>query len=469
MGRSYHASFDPSPATTAMTHRTTPPVSFTSVHGRELVAEFSAGYLTSDAGLLLLREADRQIGLVAALDAAIADPRAPDRIVHPQATLLAQRVFGLAAGYEDLNDHHVLRRDPLWQAATDHPDVDGSAELGSAPTLCRLENRITRRDLVRFAAVLVDQFVASFDTPPTELTLDIDATDDPLHGRQENHFFHGYYDHHCFLPLYITCGSRLLVAYLRPSNIGADRHAAPILKLLVARLRQAWPGIRILIRGDSGFSRWRLMRWCDANDIRYIFGLARNPVLERASREWVAWVRTAHALDGRTHRVFGTLSYAAQTWDRPRRVIVKAEHLCGGEDGKSNPRYVVTNLAGDAKALYEHTYCARGDSENRIKEQQLGLFADRTSCHAFLSNTFRVLLAAAAYVLVEHIRRTALVGTELEKAEVGTIRLRLFRVAGLVVTSVRRLVVRLSMSYGWQHVFARAAQRLRSGPRAETS
>lgn len=445
-----------------MTKRTTTPVSFSSVQQRELLAEFSAGHITSDAGLLLLREADRQIGLVQALDAAIADPRAPERVIHPQSTLLTQRLFGIAAGYEDLNDHQRLRTDPLWQAATDHPEVDDSAELASPPTLCRLENRITRRDLVRIAAVLVDQFIASFPTPPTELTLDIDATDDLIHGNQEKNFFHGYYDHHCFLPLYVTCGSRLLVAYLRPSNIGADKHARAIIKLLVTRLRQVWPAVKILVRGDGGFGRWQMMRWCDSNDVRYILGLARNPVLQRESAEWLAWVAEAYRLDGHCHRVFGTLSYAAGTWDRPRRVIVKAEHLRGGEDGKSNPRYVVTNLAGDARALYENVYCQRGDSENRIKEQQLGLFADRTSCHAFRANTFRVLLAAAAYVLVEHIRRTALVGTELEKAEVGTIRLRLFRVAGLVVKSVRRLVVRIAASFVGQDVFRLAAERLQS-------
>ena len=452
-----------------MTHRTTAPVSFTTALGRKLVAEFSAGHLTSDAGLVLLREADRQIGLVAALDAAIDDPRSPERIEHPQTTLLAQRLFGLAAGYEDLNDHQHLRHDPLWQAATDHPEVDGSAALASPPTLCRLENRITRRDLIRIAAVLVEQFVASFDAPPTELTLDIDATDDPIHGQQEQHFFHGYYDAYCFLPLYVTCGSRLLVAYLRPANIGADHHARAIIKLLVTRLRQAWPAVKLLIRGDSGFCRWRLMRWCDSHDVRYLFGLARNAVLERESKEWLDWVSEAHRLDGQSHRFFGTLSYAAKSWGRHRRVIVKAEHLCGGDGGKSNPRYVVTNLAGEARTLYEEVYCARGDSENRIKEQQLGLFADRTSCHAFPANTFRVLMAAAAYVLVEHIRRTALVGTELEKAEVGTIRRRLFRVAALVVTSVRRLVVRLARSYVWQALFARVARQLQSPRRADST
>ena len=454
-----------------MTQRTTPPCAFSSVHRRELVAEFTAGHITSDAGLLLLREADKQIGLLDALDQAIPDPRSPERIVHPQRTLLAQRLFGLAAGYEDLNDHDRLRHDPLWQAATDHPEADGSAELASSPTLCRLENRIDRPTLVRIAAVLVEQFIASFETPPGELTLDIDATDDPIHGDQENRFFHGYYDHHCFLPLYVTCGKQLLVAYLRPSNIGADRHARAVLKLLVERLRQAWPSVKILIRGDGGFCRWRLMRWCDSHDLRYLLGLPRNPVLERRSAEWMDQVTEAHRIDGRSHRVFGELSYAAKSWDRPRRVIAKAEYLRGGDDAsaKANPRYVVTNLAGDARELYEDIYCQRGESENRIKEQQLGLFADRTSCHAFVANQFRVLMAACAYALVEHIRRTALVGTELEKAEVGTIRLRLFRVAALVVKSVRRLVVRLSRSYVWQELFARVAERLRSRPRAESS
>lgn len=454
-----------------MTQPTTPPVSFSTVLGRELVAEFSAGFITSDAGLLLLREADQQIGLINAVNAAIPDPRTPERIVHPQRTLLAQRLFGLAAGYEDLNDHDRLRHDPLWQAAADHPEVHGTAVLASSPTLCRLENRIDRPMLFQLATILVDQFLASFETAPAELILDVDATDDPIHGHQENRFFHGYYDNHCFLPLYITCGSRLLVAHLRPSDIGADHHARAILKLLVTRLRQSWPNVKIVIRGDSGFCRWRLMRWCDSHDIRYIFGLPRNSVLEEMSAEWMTQVTQAYRLDGQSHRVFGTLSYAAATWDRPRRVIVKGEYLrsSGGSLAKANPRYIVTNLAGDARELYERFYCQRGDSENRIKEQQLGLFADRTSCHAFLANQFRVLMAGLAYVLVEHIRRTALIGTELEKAEVSTIRLRLFRVGALVVQSVRRIVVRLSASYVWQVLFAQVSNRLRSRPMSETS
>ena len=450
-----------------MTDRTTTSIPFATAGRRQVVADFSGGTITSDAGLLLLRQADRQLGLVDALDAVIPDPRQPDRITHPQRTLLAQRVYAIACGYEDLNDHHTLRTDPLWHTATDHPEPDPT--LGSAPTLCRLENRVDRPTLVRIAAVLVDQFVASFAEPPTQLTLDLDATDDPVHGTQEGRYFHAYYGGYCFLPLYVFCGSQLLVAYLRPADVGADHHAAAILKLLIARLRRAWPDVRVTVRGDSGFARWRLMRWCDHHDIRYIFGLARNPVLERAAAESLGHARTAHDIDGRTHRVFAAVSYAAQSWDRARRVIIKAEHLSGSNGGKANPRFVVTNLAGDARAMYEDGYCPRGDMENRIKEQQLGLFADRTSCHAFAANQFRVLLAAAAYVLVESIRRTALVGTEMSRAEVGTIRLRLFRVGALVRRTVRRVVVRIAGGYPWRDVFARVAAVLsRSRAAADT-
>jgi hypothetical protein len=452
-----------------MTQRSRNPLAFSSTTRRQLVAEFSGGSITSDAGLLLLREADRQIGLLDAINAAIPDPRNPDFITHPQRTLLAQRLFGIACGYEDLNDHQRLRDDPLWQAAADHPGPDDAPTLASPPTLCRLENRIDRPTLVRLAAVLVEQFIASFATPPEHLTLDFDATDDPVHGDQENRFFHGYYDGYCFLPLYVFCGSQLLVAYLRPANIGADHHAAAILKLLVTRLRQAWPDVRITLRGDSGFGRWRLMRWCDSHDVRYVLGLARNPVLERAAAEWLDQVRTAHDIDGHSHRVYGTLAYAAQSWDRPRRVLVKAEHLRGPDGGKSNPRFLVTNCAGDPRVIYEGHYCPRGDMENRIKEQQLGLFADRTSCHAFAANQFRVLLAAAAYVLFDHIRRTALIGSELERAEVGTIRLRLLRVGALVQKTVRRIVVRIATGFPGQELFRRVAARLRRARHAVDS
>ena len=451
-----------------MTQRTKNSIPFTSTPQRKIVAEFTAGDITSDAGLLLLREADRQLGLLDAINNAIPDPRHPMFIVHPQRTLLAQRIFGIACGYEDLNDHQQLRDDPLWQTATDHPGPDDVPSLASPPTLCRLENRIERASLVRLSEVLVEQFISSYQKQPEELILDFDGTDDPIHGDQEHGYFHGYYDSYCFLPLYVYSGSQLLVAYLRPANIAGNHHAAAILKLLVTRLRQAWPNVRITIRGDSAFCRWRLMRWCESNDIRYIFGLGSNSVLERAAAEWMGQAQTAHDLDGQTHRTFGTFSYAAQTWDRSRRVIVKAEHLCGpggADGGRANPRYIVTNQAGEPRALYEDVYCQRGDIENRIKEQQLGLFADRTSCHGFMANQFRVLLAAFAYVLLDFIRRTALVDTELSTAQVSTIRLRLLRVAALVVKSVRRVVVKLSQNFAGRDLYIHVANRLRQrGP-----
>jgi len=437
-----------------------PTLPFATLGPRRLEADFSGGALTTDAGALLLREADKRLGLLDALDRCLPDPRDPDLITHPQRALLAQRVFGIACGYEDLNDHQALRHDPLWQALAEY-DPDPDQPLASAPTLCRLENRAGRAALVRMARALVEQFIASHDRPPGCLILDFDATDDPVHGRQEGRFFHGYYDAYCFLPLYVFCGDQLLVAYLRPSNIDASLHARAILKLLVGRLRQAWPGVRLIIRGDSGFCRWRLMRWCDHNGVGYILGLARNgrlqdlaaPLMQEAAARWEATRQPV--------RLFGSIAYAAGSWDRPRRVLVKAEHNAGGD----NPRFVVSNLPGDPQGLYDAVYCARGEMENRIKEQQRMLFADRTSCHKFLANQFRLLLSAAAYVLVEAVRRLGLAGTELARAQVSTIRLRLFKVAGMVRVSVRRVYVRLASGFPLRALFEAVLRRLR-GPAA---
>jgi Transposase DDE domain group 1 len=434
------------------------PLSFASLGSRRVEADFSAGTLTTDAGALLLREADRRLGLLDALDAAIPDPRHPELITHPQRSLLAQRVFGLACGYEDLNDHSGLRHDPLWQALAERAP-DPEQPLASAPTLCRLENRVGRTALFEMARALVEQFIASHDQPPECLVLDFDATDAPIHGHQEGRFFHGYYDHHCFLPLYVFCGDRLLVAYLRTADRDAAHHARAILKLLVARLRQAWPGVRLIFRADSGFCRWRLMRWCDANGVGYVIGLARNPRLQALAGPWlhaaaVCWERT-----NQPQRLFGEFHYAAATWDRPRRVIVKAEHNAQGD----NPRFIVSNLPGNARGLYDVLYCQRGEAENRIKEQQGMLFAGRTSCHAFLANQFRLLLSAAAYVLVEAVRRLGLAGTDMERAQVSTIRLRLLKVAAVVTLSVRRVYLRLASGFPLQGLFALVLQRL-SGP-----
>ena len=435
-----------------MTECNRQPMLFASLDRRQIVADFQGGDLTSDGGLPLLREVDRKIALIDAINAAIYDPRCPWLVEHDQRTILAQRIFALAAGYEDLNDHQALRNDTLFQALTDRRLKVGQKPadpLSSPPTLCRLENRITRTDLVRMSQVLVEAFIASHTTAPKELILDFDATDDTIHGNQEGRFFHGYYDHYCFLPLYVTCGQQLLVAYLRPANIDGARHSRAILKLLVTRFRQEWPDVKIILRADSGFCRWRTLRWCDRHGVDYIVGLAKNAVLKRLARRSMITARWQYRCTGAKQRLFEEFSYAAKPWDRKRRVIAKAEHSEQGE----NPRFVVTTLQGVPQALYDELYCQRGDAENRIKEQQLGLFADRTSCHAFLANQFRVLLSATAYVLMETLRRVGLAGTELATAQVGTIRLKLLKIGGRIVQSIRRLVIHLASGFPLQKTF----------------
>jgi hypothetical protein len=433
---------------------------FASVDYRKMVADFQGGDLTSDGGLPLLREVDHKIGLIDAVNDAIFDPRFQPLVEHDQRTILAQRIFALAAGYEDLNDHQTLRNDTLLAALTDRRLKAGQKEgdpLSSPPTLCRLENRLTRADLVRMSKVLVETFIASHAAPPEELVLDFDATDDAVHGNQEGRFFHGYYDHYCFLPLYVTCGQQLLAAYLRPANIDGAKHSRAILKLLVTRFRQEWPKVKIIFRADSGFCRWKLLRWCDRRGVDYIVGLAKNEALKRLARRSRITARWDYRRNGLKQRRFEEFDYAANTWDRQRRIIAKAEH---GEQGE-NPRFIVTSLAGDAQDLYDKLYCRRGDAENRIKEQQLGLFADRTSCHAFLANQFRVLLAAVAYVLVETLRRVGLAGTELAAAQAGTIRLKLLKIGGRIVRSVRRIAIHLASGFPLQNLFQKVLCNLR--------
>jgi hypothetical protein len=438
-----------------MTQCTDKPFAFSSLQRQQIIADFNGGRLTSDAGALLLREVDRRIGLTQALAGCIADPRDPAKITHELRTMLAQRIFGIAMGYEDLNDHETLRDDPLMALlAEQRPDPD--EPLASPSTLCRFENAVNRESLVRMSRVLVDQFMASHDRPPEEIVLDFDATDDPVHGSQEARFFHGFYDGYCFLPLYVFCGDHLLVAYLRPSNIDAAKHARAILRLLVDRIRQDWPDTRVVFRGDSGFCRWKLLRWCERHGISYVVGIARNKVLERRAARHLRTARKAFEKTGCKQRHFHEFRYAAGTWDRERRVIVKAEYL----DQGPNARFLVTNLAESPQEMYDGRYTARGDMENRIKEQQLELFADRTSCHAFAANQLRLLLASAAYVLLEHLRRVVLAGTELARAQVGTIRLKLLKVAARVVTSVRRVVFHLSSSYPYQTLFRLLVARL---------
>jgi hypothetical protein len=422
--------------------------------GRRVVeGRFDGGSMTSDGGVMLLSAVDRKLGLVEAASRCVADPRNPLLIKHAVRDMLRQRVYGLALGWEDLNDHAALRLDVAMQTA-----VGVDREVASAPTLCRLESWADRATAVRLQHLLVEQFIASFKTAPAELVLDFDATDSPLHGQQEQRFFHGYYDSYCYLPLYVFCGQQLLCAYLRPSRNDGAQHTAAILKLLVRRLRQAWPGVRIIFRGDSGFCRQRVINWCERSGVHYIIGLARNPRLEAQVEFAQLALHDEYERTGHKQRLIDEFSYAAQSWPHERRVITRLEW---GEQGH-NPRFIVTNLQGDAATLYDGVYCQRGEAENRIKEAQVGLFATRTSCHVFAANQLRVLLAALGYVLIERLRALALQGTALAAAQVDTLRIRLLKVAAVITRNTRRIRLYLASSWPSAPIFAQAMSALRS-------
>jgi len=423
---------------------TTTPELFPACKSRKIDVDFEGGQITSDAGSLLIRQVDRKLGLTRDLNKALHDPRRKGSCEHTQLTMLRQRIYGLALGYDDLNDHDTLRSDPALQTA-----VETDKALASSPTLCRLENRADCDTAKEISILIVEQFIASFKKAPTRLVLDFDATDDPIHGQQEGRFFHGYYDHYCFLPLYVFCGSQLLAAYLRPSNIDGARHAWALLSLLVKRLRKKWPKVQIIFRGDSGFCRWRMLRWCDNHRVGYIVGLAKNTRINAIAADLMAEAEERFEATGEKQRLFSETMYAAKTWDRERRVIMKAEY---GSQG-SNPRYVVTNLPGDPQKLYDRDYCARGDMENRIKEQQMDMFSDRTSCHHWWPNQLRLLFSSLAYILIESMRRLALKGTELAKAQCGTIRLKLLKIGAVVTRNTRRVRMHLASSYPYKPLF----------------
>jgi hypothetical protein len=422
--------------------------------GRRVIeANFEGGALSSDGGLMLLRQVDRRIGLSKAVAGALHDPRNQDMIVHEMRDLVAQRLYALCCGYEDLNDHAALRSDPLMQTA-----VGRTEELGSSPTLCRLEKRATRDDVVALNKVLLEQFIASQDTIPAELILDIDASDIPLHGDQEGKQFHAYYDSYCYLPLYVFCGKAMLACVLRRSRIDGAKHAAAVIKLLVTRLRQEWPALRIIVRGDSGFCRQRLIRWCERKCVGYVIGLARNTRLHRWVEGWERLMEQAYADSGTKQRVIREFTYAADSWDRPRRVITRLEF---GSQG-ANPRFIVTNLEGTPKELYDELYCQRGEAENRIKETQLDLFGTRASCHKFLANWLRILFSALAYTLMQRLREIALKHTDLAKATAATIRVKLLKIGAAVIRNTRRIRILLASHHPLRDIYFIAANALAS-------
>lgn len=425
-----------------MTLCTTKTIEITRCKRRKVQANFNGGEITSDAGVLLLKLADKMTGLTNRI--MINDQRCKGKIAHEAAALLRQRIYGIALGYEDLNDHAALRKDTTIQTA-----VGTDKDLASSSTLCRFENAADRQLCWDINKTFVEVFIESFKKPPKEIILDFDATDDPVHGEQIGRFFHGYYKHYCFLPLYVFCGKHLLAAYLRPSNIDPAYGAWSILKLLSARLREVWPKVKIVFRADSGFCRHLMMSWCDKNNIGYIIGIARNTRIEELAKPLIKKAKEQFEAEGKKQRLFGDLRYAADTWKYERRLIVKAEHTAKGR----NPRFLVTNLPGDNQRLYEKLYCARGEAENMIKAQQLDLFADRTSCMNWIPNQLRMLLSGLAYTLIEAIRRLALKNTDLEKASCGTIRLKVFKIGAIVLKNTRRIQLLLSSAYPYQKMF----------------
>jgi len=422
--------------------------------GRRVEADFGGGDISSNGGALLLSAADRRLGLLSGLARRLDDARQAGKIAHKLLPLLRQRVYAVALGHEDVNDHAGLRDDLALQTA-----VGRDRRLASPSTVGRLDRAADRAWAWAVHVSMVESFIASFDTAPAELVLDFDATDDPVHGCQVGRFFHGYYDHYCFLPLYVFCGERLLVSYLRPSNLDGAKHAWAILALLVKRLRQAWPDVRIILRADSGFCRHRMLGWCERHDVGYIVGLAKNARLNKDAETAMDRAEAAYRHSGEKQRLFAELSYGARTWTKRRRVIARLEFGAKG----ANPRYVVTNLEGGGRQLYDELYCQRGEMENRIKEQQLDLFADRTSCHDWWPNQFRLLVSSLAYSLIQAIRRRALQGTDMARAQAGTIRLKLLRIGAVVIRNTRRVRLHLSSACPHKALFQLAAARLKPG------
>ncbi len=451
---------------------------------REIRANFDAGNISSDGGVLLLRAADDRARILDQFAACFVDHRDPTRIEHTVRDLVTQRAFGLALGYEDLNDHDELRLDPLIAAAVGKKDPDGTARrhprgrgasLAASSTLNRLEltqpsgaasHRYKRIELDESAVddLFVNLFIQAFEEPPKQIILDFDATDDPLHGSQEGRFFHGYYGHYCYMPLYVFCGDHLLTARLRSSNIDGAAGTVEELERLIPSIRGYWPEVKIIVRGDSGFCREAIMKWCEEHDVDFILGLAKNERLKKRITRQLRKAERKCILTGQPARFFKELRYKTKkSWSRSRRVVGKAEHLPAG----SNPRFVVTSLKredADSADLYEKIYCARGDMENRIKEQQLFCFADRTSAHEMRANQIRLYFSSIAYTLLECIRRVGLRGTDHARAQCNTIRTKLLKVGAIVRVTVRKIWVSMSAAFPRAELFAVVLGNLRASP-----
>lgn len=434
---------------------------FSSISGKEVRADFTGGQMTSDAGVLLLRETEKKVGIIDSLSQVIRDDRHKSYIKHQLKGLLSQRVFQIACGYEDANDSNDLRVDPAIKAACDK--LPSEEELASQPTFSRLENSIRKTDLYRIAESFVENFVASYETPPEAIILDLDDTDDPTHGAQQLQIFNGYFDEYCFMPLHIYEGisGKLVTTILRPGKRPNGKEVVSIIKRIIKRIRQAWPKVGILLRGDSHFASPKVFTWCEKNNVHYIFGLTRNSILRTKAEPTLEQARRAYSNNGGKVRIFRNLQYQASTWHRKIRVILKAEITEQGE----NPRFIVTSLETHKPSfIYETVYCSRGQMENFIKDHKLALNSDRTSCHSFSANSFRLFLHSAAYVLMHALRDNTLAGTELAKAQFDTIRLRVLKIGAEVRELKTKLIFRLPSSYPKKDVLQTMMQNLALSP-----
>lgn len=466
-----------------MTECKTEQYKFHALGNREVVGHFDGGDITTDAGGLLLREVEQRTGIIRRFAACFRDYRDPRFTEFTVEELVAQRVYALGLGYEDLNDHDQLRSDPALAVIVGKEDVKGEHRrveqdrgkaLAGKSTLNRLEltgpgastdpYKKIGRDDAAIDGLMVDHFLEAHDKPPLQIILDADATDDPIHGNQEGRFYHGYYGHYCYLPLYIFCGEFLLCARLRRSDIDASAGTVEELQRIVSQIREKWPKVRIVLRGDSGFCREEILAWCESNGVDYVLGLAKNAVLIREISKELEKAQKKFQKTGQAARYFKDFQYSTKdSWSRKRRVIGKAEHLKLG----SNPRFIVTSFPSrqmGARYLYERTYCARGDMENRVKEQQLGLFADRTSTATMHANQLRLYFSSVAYILMQTLRRLGLQGTTLATAQCTTIRLKLLKVGAQVQVTVRRIWFRMAGGHPYADAFAHAYANLQKIP-----
>ncbi len=426
-------------------------IKFSPLRRKEVEANFEGGSITSNGGLLLLRETDKRLKLTERMSKCITDSRKSSFVQHDCKTLLSQRVYAISIGDEDTNDQDELRNDICFQTC-----VNQESTLASSSTISRFENSIDKETIKKISIEMVESFIDNHKTVPEELEFDFDPTDNRIYGNQENKHYHGYYKNHCYLPLHVFCGDQLILSMLRPSNIDGAKYAGAILKLLVERVRKSWSDVRIIFRGDCGFARTHILHWCERNNVDYVVGIPSNAKLLALAKPWIEEAKHKFNAEEEKQQLFADFNYAAQTWQRERRIIVKAEHNSNG----ANTRFVVTTLSESSEIIYTHKYCIRGDMENHIKQLKLDLHSDRNSCSKFYANYFRLLLSSLAYILITELKNTHLKYTKLAKSYCGIIQLKLFKIGAVIIKNTRRVRFLLSSSCTSKKDFITAAHSL---------